>query len=206
MNVPCRPPVDSLQAASILLHVIETPQGQTVGQSLKELGLDPDPFDSAREAGNWWSFEVLGVRLYCFNFSWRRKALAFHDLHHVVTGYPCNMSGEMQVATWEYAAGSCPNWFAKLFCLPLVAMGAVLTPQQVFAAYKNGADNVSLFGVKLDSTIVNMPVAKLRSLTLKPTPNRSAARKLLGYSTLVALSVLMYILPLIALWMLILSG
>jgi hypothetical protein len=167
----------------------------TVGQSLRSLGLDADPFASSSQAGNWWFFEVFGVRFYCYNFEWRRKALAFHDLHHVVTGYPCTMKGEMQVAIWEFAADSYPSIFAKLFCLPLVAMGAVLIPRKLFAAYRNGIRSKSLFAQQLDSSVMNMPAAALKAITINQRPNRSLPQDLFGYAGLVAISALMYLLP-----------
>jgi Coenzyme Q (ubiquinone) biosynthesis protein Coq4 len=171
----------------------------TVGQTLQSLGLDADPFLSASQSGDWWFFEVFGLRLYCYNFEWRRRALAFHDLHHVVTDYPCTMKGEMQVATWEFAAGSFPNIFAKLFCLPLVALGAVLIPWKLFAAYRNGTRSKSLFAQQLDSDVTNMSTDSLKAITINQRPRRSLPQDLFGYAGLVALSALMYLLPLIVL-------
>jgi hypothetical protein len=170
----------------------------TVGKRLKEMGLDDDPFATAARAGNWWSFEAWGVTLYSYNFAWRRKALAFHDLHHVVTGYPCNMEGEMQVATWEFAAGPCPSPFAQLFCLPLVAMGAATMPRKTFAAYRNGRRSNSLFGRELGSGVSAMPVPELRQKTEALVRSKSLAGDLAGFIALVSASALMYVLPAIA--------
>jgi hypothetical protein len=50
---------------------------------------------------------------------WRRDAITRHDLHHILTGYSCTMTREMQMAAWEFAAGRYRHWAATLFCLPL---------------------------------------------------------------------------------------
>jgi len=170
----------------------------TVGARLKELGLSDDPFRSAAEAGKWWSFHVFGLRLTCYNFAWRRKALAYHDLHHVVTGYPCTMKGEMQVATWEFAAGPCPNRFAQLFCLPLVAMGAAIMPRKTFAAFREGRQCRSLFGLNLGSNIADWPVLDLRTKTSAARKVASLAVDIASYAVLVSASTLMYLLPAMA--------
>jgi hypothetical protein len=170
----------------------------TVGQKLCDLGLDPDPFVSAQAAGNWWSFKVCGIDVYCYNFSWRRKALAFHDLHHVVTDYPCTMRGEMQVATWEYAAGSYSHFFAKLFCLPLVLIGTIFIPKKTFAAYRAGKESRSLYSLKLDSSVTILPVSDLKSMTKSQDAARSIFIDLVGFAGLNLASLTLYLLPLLA--------
>lgn len=167
----------------------------TVGTRLKELGLAEDPFGSAAAAGRWWTFEVWGVTLYCYNFTWRRRALAYHDLHHVVTGYPCNMKGEMQVATWEFAAGPCPSRFGQLFCLPLVAMGAAAMPRKTFTAYRNGRRSKSLFACDVNASITSKPVFEIRRKVQVDGKATSLAADLAGYAMLVGTSALTYVLP-----------
>jgi hypothetical protein len=173
----------------------------TVGQSLISLGLDADPFQSAAKAGDWWSFQIFGMKLFCYNFVWRRKALAFHDLHHVVTGYPCTLRGEMQVATWEFAAGAYPSIFAKLFCLPLVALGALLIPQKIYAAYCKGKCSKSLFTLSLDSKITTMSVDKLTTMTRNENSKSAPLSDRLECTALIVASLMLYLLPVLLLWL-----
>jgi hypothetical protein len=118
----------------------------SVGEALERLSLADGFLNPAGQNRKWRYFEVLGFRIYCYNFAWRKKVLAFHDLHHVVTGYPCTMRGEMQVATWEFAARRCPSLASNLFCLPLAAAGVVLMPRRMVRAYRLGRRSRSLFG------------------------------------------------------------
>jgi hypothetical protein len=66
-------------------------------------GLDPQ-YDTTPI----WPFRIGRFTVQMPNFSWRRAAIQQHDLHHAITGYPFNMRGECQVATWEFAAGPYP--------------------------------------------------------------------------------------------------
>lgn len=118
----------------------------------------------------WWSFQILGLTIYCYNFKWRQKAILGHDLHHLVTGYPFTLRGEMQVATWEFAAGRFPNIFANLFCLPLVAVGFLLFPKKIWKAYCLGKANYSLFDFKLTPSQSKLKLKDLRHKIRKEQP------------------------------------
>jgi hypothetical protein len=75
-----------------------------------------------------WTCRLGPVTLRLPNFRWRRKAILAHDLHHVLTGYPCTMRGECQMAAWEFGAGRMPHWGATMFCFPLVLVGLFWAP------------------------------------------------------------------------------
>ena len=79
------------------------------------------------------------------NFAWRRKAIMAHDMHHILTGYPLTIRGEIQMAAWEWGAGRFPDWRATLFCTPLIALGLVWLPRRTWTAFKNGRRSVSLY-------------------------------------------------------------
>ena len=75
----------------------------TVGEALAEFrqtnGL------SAGEASNaWWSCRLGPVSIRLPNFQWRRRALLAHDLHHVLTGYPCGQAPP-NASNLNFAAG-----------------------------------------------------------------------------------------------------
>ena len=167
----------------------------TVADILVQLGLDADPFQAAERSGRWWHFDALGLKIPCYNFSWRKKALPFHDLHHAVTGYPCSMRGEMQVATWEFAAGRFPNLCSNLFCLPLVAAGVCFIPIKTFAAFRSGRRSTSLFGKFLGLSAGGMPVSVLRSVALDQRVANSIALDLLSFVGLAALSAIFILMP-----------
>lgn len=94
-----------------------------------------------------WTVRLGPLTLTLPNTRWRRRAIDRHDLHHVVTGYPCGLRGECQVATWEAAAGMFPSAAAQLFCLPLVPLGLLIAPRRTAAAWRAGRASRSLYGV-----------------------------------------------------------
>jgi len=116
--------------------------------------------DDAR-ASSWnCRFGPLTIRLP--NFAWRRRAIVAHDLHHVLTGYPCTMRGEFQMAAWEFGAGRMRHWAATVVCLPLVLMGLFWAPHRIAQAYMRGRRSVSLHGCIAIDLLLATPLAVVR--------------------------------------------
>ena len=137
----------------------------------------------------WWHFNVLGFKIPCYNFEWRRRALVCHDLHHVVTGFPFTMRGECQVAAWEFSAGRYRNIFANLFCLPLVSLGMLLIPAQTFTAFLEGQKAATLFGKDLGADVGRWPLQRLNALAEASRPPPSYAIQILKFLAWVLASI-----------------
>lgn len=120
-----------------------------------------------------WTCDIGPLRLRLPNFRWRRRAIATHDLHHVVTGYPCTLRGEFQLAAWEFAAGRFPHPGATLFCLPLVALGMLWSPRAMWSAFLRGRRARSLYGIGNENALLGLPLAALRARVMV---SRRAAR------------------------------
>jgi hypothetical protein len=123
------------------------------------------PADGGSRARRWRI--VLGpLAIPMPNFRWRSVALPMHDLHHVLTGYPCTPAGEFEMAAWEFAAGRYPHACATAFCLPLVGIGALACPRRTFAAFVRGRASRTLYARGLSQQVLETPVAQLRRRTL----------------------------------------
>jgi ubiquinone biosynthesis protein Coq4 len=142
----------------------------TVGEALVEFraanGLTCDASDS------WWTCRVGPVPIRFPNFKWRRQALLAHDLHHVLTGYPCGMFGEFQVAAWEFGAGPMPHWGAALFCFPLVVVGLCLAPRRVVRAFMAGRQSRSLHKSDAIDAVLATPLTVARANLARPQGRR----------------------------------
>lgn len=110
-----------------------------------------DPLDRYRTenaleppTSSYWVCRIGPVRLRLPNFAWRRAALDAHDRHHMITGYPLTMAGEIQMAAWEWGAGRYPDWRATLMCGSLVLVGAATMPRRTLRAYRYGRRSQSL--------------------------------------------------------------
>lgn len=152
--------------------------------------------DGGTSAARWMPLRRLGLRLR--NFDWRRRAIQRHDLHHLLTGYPCTAAGELQMAAWEFAAGRFPGIEATLFCLPLVGLGAVAAPRKSFLAYVRGRRSISLYRMADAVPLLEQPLAELRARVLPPVPPCAGPADFAGYIGLVLLSVAWMALPVLA--------
>jgi hypothetical protein len=160
----------------------------TVQEAADRLSLVIVPAEAAANAPRWWWFEAFGIKVPCYNFEWRRQAIAHHDLHHVLTGYPMTLRGEMQVATWEFAAGRFPNVCSNLFCLPLVAAGCLVHPKGVWAAFRAGRHSRSLFSTPITRALLDTPLSELRSRFTQQRAAVAPWRDAPAFATLAALS------------------
>jgi hypothetical protein len=137
---------------------------------------------------SWWSIRFGKLKIYLPNFRWRRRAVIYHDLHHVLTGYRCSPMGEMQIAAWEFAAGSFPNRFATLFCLPLVIVGAMVSPNATFAAFLQGRNSSTLYSVAITDDLLETPIDTLRQKLLPGARQRASRQDWVAYFRLVFVS------------------
>jgi hypothetical protein len=96
------------------------------------------------------------------NFRWRRRAILAHDVHHILTGYPCTMRGECQMAAWEFGAGPMPHLAARLFCLPLVPLGLLWSPCAMVSAFLAGRRSQSLHGAMVGEGLLDISLDAAR--------------------------------------------
>lgn len=135
-------------------------------------------------ARRFWSCRVGPVRLVLPNFVWRRQAIEAHDLHHVLTGYPCTMCGEFEMAAWEFGAGPMPHWAATLFCLPLILAGLFRAPCRTFRAFADGRKARSLHRANDCERWLALPLSVARA-ALNREARGGMASDLLAFALLV---------------------
>jgi hypothetical protein len=167
----------------------------TVGEALaafrQDNGLDPSFASSST-----WTCRLGPVTLRLPNFRWRRDAILRHDLHHILTGIPCTLRGEFQMAAWEFAAGRFPHPAATLFCLPLVAAGVLWSPRSMWRAFLSGRRGRSLYGTEANDAFLRSPVSKLRANASFGEPDRTRLSDILAFCLLVVQAILLTISPL----------
>jgi len=161
---------------------------------LLENGLPPDGGDSAK----CWSVTIGNLSLCLPNFQWRRRAVPYHDLHHIITEYECNPVGEIQTAAWEFAAGRFPQLASTLFCLPLIAAGAVLWPRRTFRAFMRGSRSTTLYSTPITAELLGTRVKILQDRLLPAGEPKGSLRDALAYGRLVSMSLVLVLSPVIA--------
>jgi len=184
------------QKAYILKQIEAGPQaGPTVAQALAVLMPNSEALRPDQPPPKWWSFKFSGFDIYCYNFGWRQQAILGHDLHHLLTGYPLTMVGEMQVAAWEFAAGRFPSIFATLFCLPLVAIGAVAWPKRTFSAFVRGRHSTSLYKAPVNAELLKMQLSDLQKTSMPKWDGNPNSGDILAYALLVCQALVLVVAP-----------
>jgi hypothetical protein len=101
--------------------------------------------DLAEPDASHWMLRLGPVTVKLPNFAWRQAAIDAHDTHHLITGYPLTLRGEIQLAAWEWGAGRYPDWRATAFCAPLILAGAIAMPRRTWRAFREGSKCQSLY-------------------------------------------------------------
>jgi hypothetical protein len=101
--------------------------------------------------------------LYLLNSAPRRRAVPYHDLHHVLTGYDTSNTGEAEISAWELAAGTWPHWFAFFIDLAGLATGLLIAPLLSFRAFVRGRRCRSLYSETLSDELLSTPVGSARA-------------------------------------------
>jgi hypothetical protein len=95
----------------------------------------------------WVPMKMMGLTILKIpNTDGRRKAVRFHDLHHVLTGYDTDWRGEAEISAWELASG-CLRWpAATILDLFGLAIGLALAPRRIVRAWARGRHTRNLYG------------------------------------------------------------
>jgi hypothetical protein len=125
-------------------------------------------FEVNRFGGNggyddaWVDFKLGPIPFPFPNSPARVRAVRYHDLHHVLTGYDTDIVGEFEISAWEIAAGC--KGFAAAWALNLggTAAGLLRAPRRVFAAFVRGRRCRTLYGEPLDA-LLDETVGALRA-------------------------------------------
>ena len=75
----------------------------------------------------------------------RKKALVFHDIHHIVTGYDGDWRGEVSIGAWEIASGCGKYYVAWYLNLGAMGVGFFIYPRSMFNAFIRGKRTENLY-------------------------------------------------------------
>jgi hypothetical protein len=140
------------------------------------------------------------------NTAGRVRAVRFHDLHHVATGYQTTWTGEGEIAAWELASGCGSFLAAWVLNLSALVVGLVISPRRVFRAFVRGrhSQNLYLTAGEWSEALLDLRVGELRTkLGLAGAAPRATASDAAVFA-LWAVAALVYAtyLPALAIWVL----
>jgi len=179
------------------------------GASLRAGGLAED----GGYSDAWVKLKLWRMPIWFPNTEGRRRAVRFHDVHHVLTEYPTTWRGEFEIAAWEIATGIGGRWEAWLLDLLGFACGLVVFPRSVHRAFQRGRQGTNLHFSEWNEAILARRVGEMRRRLrldcgdVRPTLRDEAAflfwsaASLLAYLAASAVALLPVFLLLVVLWM-----
>lgn len=132
----------------------------------------------------WVKFVVGPLRFAIPNTAERVRAVRYHDLHHVVTGYATDWTGEGQIGAWEIASG-CRDMIAA-WVLNLYAMwiGLWISPRAMWQAFARGRHSQNLYGDPWSEALLDQSVGDTRRrLALESAAPRATVGDALGFAS-----------------------
>lgn len=121
--------------------------------------LHDNGFESSYEE-RWVKLKAGPIPIWFPNAPGRVRAVKLHDLHHLVTGYATDWTGEAEIGAWEVASG-CGSfawaWALNLTALPI---GLVLAPRRLFRAWVRGRRSRNFYHgrTEIDDALLARPV------------------------------------------------
>lgn len=142
---------------------------QTVGQALEAYF---ETYGLGKDGGldkKWAKIKVGKFYIPLPNTAERKRALVFHDIHHLVTGYTAEWKGETSIGAWEVGSGCNDYYAAWALNLGLMALGIWIYPKEVFRAFIRGRRSRNLYHYLLTADEAKkMNIAELRAFLAIP--------------------------------------
>jgi len=80
----------------------------------------------------WVPVKVGPLRLYIYNSPGRKRAVRYHDIHHLLTGNGTSWQGEAEIGAWEVASGCADHLAAWVLNLGAMLVGLLFAPVSVW--------------------------------------------------------------------------
>ncbi|WP_437958091.1 hypothetical protein WME76_43625 [Sorangium sp. So ce119] len=143
------------------MALVHYDEGLTMRQA-RAIYFDVNRFGADGGYGDAWVDFKLGPLPVPFpNTHARVRAVRYHDLHHVLTGYDTNTIGEFEISAWEIGAG-CKD-FVAAWQLNLGGLfaGLLSAPRRTVRAFFRGRRSETLYGRPFEA-LLDRTVGELR--------------------------------------------
>lgn len=139
--------------------------------------------DDGGASKRWVVFKMGPLPFVIPNSKARMRAVAYHDVHHLLTGYNTDWRGEFEISAFEVAGGCRDFWVAWVLNLMGMLVGAVAIPRRTLNAFVRGRRTGGLYGVADLAPVLEKDVDTVRSelgLDQEPTAATAADRRAYG--------------------------
>lgn len=138
----------------------------------------------------WVDFKLGPIPFPFPNTAGRVRAVKYHDLHHILTGYRTDLIGEFEISAWELGAGCRDFYAAWALNLGGLFAGLVCAPRRIARAFARGLASQSLYGREFDE-LLDLPVGTTSAqlVAAEPTPMTATGWLRLAVAGLAGLAV-----------------
>jgi hypothetical protein len=158
---------------------------ETMGTALARYFRDNGFGEDGGYAATWVDFKLGPIPFPLPNSDARRRAVRYHDLHHVLTGYATDIQGEFEISAWEIGAGCRGFHAAWVLNLSGMAGGLLRCPRRTWRAFLRGLDERSAYGGDYEA-LLNASVEDVRrSLGIRDVPRRGSLAAALRFGVAV---------------------
>jgi len=157
----------------------------------------------------WFRVRVGAATLKLPNPPSRRRAVFFHDVNHVLTGYDTTLTrGELSISAFEVGCGCGPYAIAWFINLYLMALGVFIRPRAVLRAFVHGRRSGSIY--RLADARADLQMSTVAALRARldiavtsadgPATSRDIAVFTLWTMIAIAMTVVVTALPFAVVW------
>jgi hypothetical protein len=118
----------------------------TLGEAVKQYFLDNKFGADGGYSARWVKIKLGPLPFFVPNTKERVRAVRFHDLHHVLTGYNTDLAGEFEISAWELASWCGDMSVAWWLNLQGLIAGYLSYPRRTVAAFARGRRSRNLYG------------------------------------------------------------
>jgi hypothetical protein len=124
----------------------------------------------------WFKIKLGPVFIPLPNTKARVDAVKFHDIHHLLTGYPATLRGEAEIGGWEIASGCGKYYAAWVLNFGSLFYGLLFFPGAVYNAFMRGRKcKTNLYhDVRYDDHLLNQTVGELRTMLFDDSRKNNA--------------------------------
>jgi hypothetical protein len=131
----------------------------------------------------WVDFKLGPIPFPFPNTAPRVRAVRYHDLHHIVTGYETSFVGELEISAWEIGSGCADMAAAWYLNLGGMGFGALIAPRKVWRAFVLGRTTANFYREPFDAALLSRTIGEARAtLGLDTSQPRAGARDWLLWS------------------------
>ena len=150
---------------------------------LRENGFTVESYDE-----KWTQASFFGLKFSVPNTSAHRRAIMWHDLHHVATAYGTDLIGEGEISAWELRRGlKGLDLYVSSIVVGGALMGLFLAPRRTLQAFRAAAQHGhgrNLFALELSEyeALLRLDVASLREKLGVPRGGLASSHQLHAYA------------------------